>query len=86
VVFNGDVHGSCWCSLARRMASIEGKIVGTRQADIMLVVECEVSDCPVRKTRGCLIGARCCRKSLNREFEAIPGYSFVGGNSCSACA
>jgi hypothetical protein len=38
------------------MASLKGKIVGTRQADILLVVECEVSDCPVRKDRGCLIG------------------------------
>jgi len=54
--FNGDVHGSCWCPPARRMANLRGKIVGTRQADILLVVECEVSNCPVRKDRGCLIG------------------------------
>jgi hypothetical protein len=38
------------------MANLKGKIVGTRQTDILLVVECEVSDCPARKTRGCLIG------------------------------
>jgi hypothetical protein len=63
VGFNDVVHGSCWCPLARRMASIEGKIVGTRQADILLVVECEVSDCPVLKTRGCLIG---------KELESRP--------------
>jgi len=54
--FKGDVHGSCWCPPAGRMTGLRGKIVGTRQADILLVVECEVSDCQVRKDRGCLIG------------------------------
>jgi hypothetical protein len=29
--------------------SLKGKIVGTRQADVLLVVECEVSGCPTRK-------------------------------------
>jgi len=38
------------------MASLKGKIVGTRQADILLVVKCDVSDCPTRNTKGCLIG------------------------------
>jgi hypothetical protein len=38
------------------MASLKGKILGTRQADILLVVQCDVSDCSVRKTQGCLIG------------------------------
>jgi len=56
VAFKDIIRGSCWCLPARRMASLEGKILGTKQADILLVVECEVSDCPVRKTRGCLIG------------------------------
>lgn len=52
----GDVHGSCWCPPAERTASLKGKIVGTRQADVLLVVECEVSDCPTRKAEGCLMG------------------------------
>ena len=51
-----EVNSPCWCPPAARMASLKGKIVGTRPAEILLVVECEVSDCPVRGTRGCLIG------------------------------
>ena len=51
-----EVHVSCWCPLARRMVALKGKVVGTRQADILLVVECEASNCPAHKNAGCLIG------------------------------
>jgi hypothetical protein len=38
------------------MAGLKGEIAGIRQADILLVVECEVSACLVRKNFGCLVG------------------------------
>jgi hypothetical protein len=56
VGFKDVVRGSCWCPPAGRTAGLRGKIIGTRQAEILLVVECEVSDCLVCKNPGCLIG------------------------------
>jgi hypothetical protein len=57
VSFKADeVSSPCWCPLAKRMVELKGKIVGTRQADILLVVECGASDCRVRRTIGCLVG------------------------------
>jgi hypothetical protein len=44
---NVDIHTICWCPLTGPMTSLKGKIVGTRQADALLVVGCEASDCPV---------------------------------------
>lgn len=63
---NVDIHTSCWCPLARRMTSLKGKIVGTRQADALLVVGCEASDCPVRKARGCLTERNCLPTGIQR--------------------
>ncbi|MCJ7699142.1 hypothetical protein MUO56_02685, partial [Candidatus Bathyarchaeota archaeon] len=75
------------------MASLEGKIVGTRQVDILLVVECESSDCAVRKTRGCLIGKELesrwrepAGEFLARSFSVGHSSSHVDSNSETCCS
>ena len=46
----------CWCCVAQRMARLMGKIVGRRQAEILRVSECQISDCAGRGSLDCLIG------------------------------
>ena len=46
----------CWCCAAQRMAVLMGEIVGRRQAEILRVSDCQVSDCAWRSSLDCLIG------------------------------
>lgn len=45
----------CWCYGIKDMVYVVGELVGKRQADLLLVKDCERKNCPKRGEVDCLI-------------------------------
>ena len=58
----------CCCCVAQRMARLLGQIVGRRQAEILRVYECKISDCAWRGSPDCLIGKEIEGRLRKEEF------------------
>ena len=50
------VKKSCWCYAMKRQVTIEGEIIGERQATLLKVMDCEKLICVKRGDSDCLIG------------------------------
>ena len=50
------VKRTCWCYIMGKSVTIDGDIVGHRQADLLKVKNCVVEGCVRRVAADCLIG------------------------------
>jgi len=50
-----EITCRCWCYGVKDMVNVKGELVGRRQAELMVVKECERVNCPKRGDVDCLI-------------------------------
>ena len=45
-----------WCYAIKKQVWVKGAIMGKRQADLLLIVDCEESKCSERNSTECIVG------------------------------